>query len=375
MPVCNTIEKKEAVIDKIKSGQRIYEKEALILLEDADLLTLGELADNIRKRLHPENIVTFVVDRNINYTNICLNQCSFCAFYRNRDAQDAYVLSEEDIHKKIREAIDLGATQILLQGGLHFEFDITYFEGLLKNIKDRFNIQLHALSPPEVYHIARQSGLSIKETISRLKTAGLDSIPGGGAEILVDRVRKQVSPKKINSNEWAEVMIEAHKLGLPTTATMMFGSIETHEEIIEHLTLIRDIQDKTKGFTAFIPWSFQPGNTKLGSKGQVGAGLKPAPTATGVEYLKILALSRIFLDNFKNIQASWVTQGAKLAQVALRFGANDMGSTMIEENVVAAAGVLYRISKEEIIGIIKDAGFTPCQRDNRYNILKIFDYL
>ena len=368
MPVCNTIEKLESVIDKINSGQRISEKEALILFEDADLLALGEFADNIRKRLHPDNIVTFVVDRNINYTNICINKCSFCAFYRNQADKDAYILNDEEIYKKINEAITLGATQILLQGGLHPEFDITFYENLFKKIKEKFRIQLHALSPPEVYHIARQSGLSIKETITRLKTAGLDSIPGGGAEILVDRVRKQVSPKKINSKEWAEVMIEAHELSLPTTATMMFGSIETNEDIIEHLSLIRDIQDKTNGFTAFIPWSFQPGNTKLGSKGQ-GAR---AFNTTGVDYLKVLSISRIFLDNFKNIQASWVTQGAKIAQVALRFGANDMGSTMIEENVVAAAGVSYRISKEEIIGIIKDAGFMPCQRDNRYNILKTF---
>ncbi len=366
MPVCNTIEKLEAVIGKIKLDQRISEKDAIILFEEADLLALGELSDNIRKRLNPDNIVTFVVDRNINYTNVCINRCSFCAFYRDKNDIDSYILSEDEMYKKIQEAIDLGATQILLQGGLHPEFDITYFERLFKKIKERFKIQLHALSPPEVYHIARQSGLSIKETILRLKAAGLDSIPGGGAEILVDRVRKQVSPKKINSKEWAEVMTDAHKLGLPTTATMMFGGIETTEEIIQHLSLIRDIQDKTKGFTAFIPWSFQPGNTELGSKGQGARDFN----ATGVDYLKVLSISRIFLDNFKNIQASWVTQGAKLAQVALRFGANDMGSTMIEENVVAAAGISYRISREEIIGIIKDAGFIPCQRDNRYNILK-----
>lgn len=359
----------ESTIEKIRNNQRITNDEALRLAKTTDLLALGALADEIRARLHPENIVTFVVDRNINYTNICINRCSFCAFYRDKNDIDSYILSEDEMYKKIQEAIDLGATQILLQGGLHPEFDITYFEGLFKKIKERFKIQLHALSPPEVYHIARQSGLSIKETISRLKTAGLDSIPGGGAEILVDRVRKQVSPKKINSKEWAEVMMEAHGLGLPTTATMMFGSIETDEDIIEHLSLIRKIQDKTGGFTAFIPWSFQPGNTKLGSKGQ-GARVY---TATGVDYLKILALSRIFLDNFKNIQASWVTQGSKIAQVALRFGANDMGSTMIEENVVAAAGVSYRISKEELIGIIKDAGFMPCQRDNKYNILKTFN--
>jgi cyclic dehypoxanthinyl futalosine synthase len=369
MLVCNTIEKLEAVIDKIKSGQRISEKEAIILFEETELLALGELADNIRTRLHPDNIVTFIVDRNINYTNICINKCSFCAFYRNKADKDVYILNNEQMFKKIQEAIDLGATQILLQGGLHPEFDITHFEGLFKKIKERFKIQLHALSPPEVYHIAMQSGLSIKETISRLKTAGLDSIPGGGAEILVDRVRKQVSPKKINSNEWAEVMIEAHGLGLPTTATMMFGTIETTEEIIQHLSLIRDIQDKTNGFTAFIPWSFQPGNTELGAKGQGARDFN----ATGVDYLKVLSISRIFLDNFNNIQASWVTQGAKLAQAALRFGANDMGSTMIEENVVAAAGVSYRINKEELIGIIKDAGFIPCQRDNRYNLLKVFN--
>lgn len=359
----------ENTIEKIRNNQRITNDEALRLVKTTDLLALGALADEIRARLHPKNIVTFVIDRNINYTNICINRCSFCAFYRDKNDIDSYILSEDEMYKKIQEAIDLGATQILLQGGLHPEFDITYFEGLFKKIKDRFNIQLHALSPPEVYHIARQSGLSVKETISRLKSVGLDSIPGGGAEILVDSVRKQVSPKKINSKEWAEVMIEAHGLGLPTTATMMFGAIETTEEIIQHFSLIRDIQDKTKGFTAFIPWSFQPGNTRLGSKGQ-GSRVY---ASTGVEYLKILALSRIFLDNFKNIQASWVTQGAKIAQVALRFGANDMGSTMIEENVVAAAGVSYRISKEEIIGIIKDAKFTPCQRDNRYNLLKVFN--
>ena len=359
----------ENTIEKIRNSQRITNDEALRLIKTTDLLALGALADEIRARLHPDNIVTFVIDRNINYTNICINRCSFCAFYRDKADKDAYILNDEEIHKKINEAIALGATQILLQGGLHPEFDITYFEGLFKKIKERFKIQLHALSPPEVYHIARQSGLSVKETIFRLKSAGLDSIPGGGAEILVDRVRKQLSPKKINSEEWAEVMIEAHKLGLPTTATMMFGSIETDEDIIEHLSLIRKIQDKTGGFTAFIPWSFQPGNTKLGSKGQGARDFN----ATGIDYLKVLSISRIFLDNFKNIQASWVTQGAKIAQVALRFGANDMGSTMIEENVVAAAGVSYRISKEELIEIIKDAGFMPCQRDNKYNILKTFN--
>ncbi len=365
----NTI---DSIIDKVKSSHRISEEDALILFKEADLLTLGELADEMRKRLHPDNMVTFVVDRNINYTNICINRCKFCAFYRDRDDKEAYIISEDEIYKKIQEAIDLDATQILLQGGLHPELDITYFEGLFKKIKNRFNIHLHALSPPEINYIARQAGLTIKEALIKLKAAGLDSIPGGGAEILIDRVRNLISPRKIKSAEWAEVMLEAHRLGIPTTATMMFGSIETPEDIIGHLSLIRDMQDKASGFTAFIPWSFQPGNTEIGSKRVKGHG-SYFYAATGVDYLKILALSRIFLDNFKNIQASWVTQGAKLAQAALRFGANDMGSTMLEENVVAAAGVSFRISKDELIAIIKDAGFMPAQRNTVYQIMKVFN--
>jgi cyclic dehypoxanthinyl futalosine synthase len=303
--------------------------------------------------------VTFVVDRNINYTNICVNKCKFCAFYREADSPDAYILSKDEIFKKIEETIAQGGTQILMQGGVHPDLGTEYFEELFRSIKMRYTIHIHSLSPSEISYVAKKEDISIKDALIRLKAAGLDSIPGGGAEILVDRVRKKVSPNKIRWRQWADVMKEAQKLGMPTTATMMFGSLETDKEIIEHLIRIRDIQEETGGFTAFIPWTYQPGNTELGGR-----------SATAVEYLKVLALSRIMLDNFQNIQASWVTQGAKIAQVALEFGANDFGSTMIEENVVAAAGITFRMTKQEIVSIIKDAGYTPAQRDTRYNILK-----
>lgn len=348
-----------SIIKNAESGKRIADDEGLILFKNADLLTLGELANGVRKRLHPERLVTFVVDRNINYTNICINKCRFCAFYRDADNPEAYILSKEEIFKKIRETIEQGGTQILMQGGVHPDLDLEYFIDLFSSIKSRFTIQVHSLSPAEITFLADKEQISIRETLMRLRAAGLDSIPGGGAEILVDRVRKKVSPNKIRWRQWAEVMKEAHRLGMPTTATMMFGSVETDKEIIEHLVKLRNIQDETGGFTAFIPWTYQPGNTKLGGR-----------SATAVEYLKVLALSRIMLDNFENIQASWVTQGSKIAQVALEFGANDFGSTMIEENVVAAAGVTFRMTKQEIVNLIRDAGYKAAQRDTTYNILK-----
>jgi cyclic dehypoxanthinyl futalosine synthase len=347
------------VITKATHGRRLDADEGLALFRHADLLTLGELANGTRKRLHPERLVTFIVDRNINYTNICVNKCKFCAFYREADSPEAYILSNEEIFKKIEETIALGGTQILLQGGVHPDLGIEYFEDLFSSIKTRFTIQVHALSPSEITHIAKKADMNVPETLTRLRAAGLDSIPGGGAEILVDRVRKKVSPNKIRWRQWADVMTEAHKLGMPTSATMMFGSLETDREIIEHLVRLRDVQDSTRGFTAFIPWTYQPGNTELGGR-----------SATGVEYLKVLALSRIMLDNFNNIQASWVTQGAKIAQVALEFGANDFGSTMIEENVVAAAGVTFRMTRQEIVDLIQDAGYVAAQRDTTYHILR-----
>ncbi len=350
----------EKIAVHIAKGKRITPEEGLFLFRHADLLTLGELANSVRKKLHPKRIVTFVVDRNINYTNICVNKCSFCAFYRNADSSEAYILSKKEIFRKIEETIAQGGTQILMQGGVHPDLGLEYFEDLFSSIKAKFTIQIHSLSPAEITFLAQKSGISVIETLRRLNSTGLDSIPGGGAEILVDRVRKKISPNKIRWRQWADVMKTAHALGMPSTATMMFGSVETDKEIVEHLVRIREIQDDTGGFTAFIPWTYQPGNTKLGGR-----------AATAVEYLKVLALSRVMLDNVANIQASWVTQGAKIAQVALEFGANDFGSTMIEENVVAAAGVTFRMTKQEIVNIISDAGYSAAQRNTRYKILKI----
>jgi len=358
--------------------KRITKKEALTFLKSADLLGLGMMADNIRKSLHPKGIVTFIIDRNINYTNICINRCSFCAFWRDEKSPEAYVLDKKTLFKKIKETIALGGTQILIQGGLHPELDIDYYVKLLKSIKN-FNIHVHGFSPPEISYIADRAGFTLKKTIKVLKEAGLDSIPGGGAEILSDRIRKKLSPKKIGKNRWLRVMEEAHKLGMKTTATMMFGSIEEPEDIIEHLDAIRKLQDKTNGFTAFIPWSFQPGNTELAQRTAYSVQRKNALRrthhavrygATAVEYLRVLALSRTYLDNVPNIQASWVTQGLKLAQIALRFGANDFGSTMIEENVVASAGVKYMVSINDILNAIRSASFKPAQRDMHYNIIK-----
>jgi len=356
-----------------ENSTRIDKDEALRLLKSADLLDLGEKADRIRKALHPEGMVTVVVDRNINYTNVCINQCRFCAFYRDAESPEAYVLSEDDLFKKIEETIALEGTQILIQGGLHPDLGLDYYTALLRSIKARFEINVHGFSPPEVCYLAKKHNLSIRETIQILKDAGLDSIPGGGAEILSDRVREVLSPKKIKSGDWLRVMEESHGLGMRTTATMMFGSVEEPEDIIEHLDVIRSLQDRTGGFTAFIPWSFQPGNTELsrgeGSTPVMQSVIKPA---TAVDYLRVLALSRLYLDNIYNVQASWVTQGLKLAQVALRFGANDFGSTMIEENVVRAAGVSYCVSKEDIVNAIKAAGFEAAQRNTYYNIIRKF---
>jgi cyclic dehypoxanthinyl futalosine synthase len=373
----------------VKNNNHITRKEGLRLLKKGDLLELGRMADSARKNLHPEGIVTFIVDRNINYTNVCINRCRFCAFWKNENDPEAYLLERDDLFKKIEDTIQLGGTQILIQGGLHPKLDIAYFLNLLRDIKDRFDINVHGFSPPEVCYMADRSDLTIQETLRLLRDAGLDSIPGGGAEILSDRVREIVSPRKIKSGRWLKVMEEAHRLGMKTTATMMFGSIEQSEDIIEHLEAVRNLQDRTDGFTAFIPWSFQPGNTALAKSLERRAesiefraedlaldswrlAHKIHP-ATAVEYLRILALSRIYLDNIKNIQASWVTQGLKVAQVALRFGANDFGSTMLEENVIASTGVSYRVSKEDIIKAIRDTGFNPAQRNTQYKILNIFE--
>jgi cyclic dehypoxanthinyl futalosine synthase len=356
--------------DVKSSASRITREEGLELFKNADLLGLGMMADRARKKLHTDGDVTFIIDRNINYTNVCINRCAFCAFYRDKEAPDAYVLSSRQLFRKIRETVACGGTQILMQGGLHPELDIDYYIDLLKAIKQKFDIHVHGFSPPEIYYMADKAGFTLRKTIKLLQEAGLDSIPGGGAEILSDRIREKVSPKKIRAGQWLKVMEEAHKLGMKTTATMMFGSLERPDDIIEHLDAIRRLQDRTGGFTAFIPWSFRPasGSQKPESRIQ-NSQLHPA---TGVEYLRILALSRIYLDNFPNLQASWVTQGLKIAQVALRFGANDFGSTMLEENVVASTGIKYNVSIKDIISAIKASGFKPAQRDMYYNRIKYF---
>ncbi len=337
--------------------KRISFQEGVDLYNNADILELGRMADNIRREKHPENIVTFVIDRNINYTNICTCKCKFCAFYKNENEEGGYVISKEELAQKIQETLDLGGSQILLQGGLHPEYQIDFYEDMLKFMKT-FPVWLHAFSPPEIHHIAKKSGLTVAETIKRLRAAGLDSIPGGGAEILDDEARKNVSPNKINSAAWLSVMEEAHKQGLKTTATMMFRKQDEAEIIIGHFDKIRSLQDKTGGFTAFIPWPFQPGNSELDDD-----------SVTAIEYLRVLALARIYLDNIPNIQVSWVTQGAKVAQIGLFFGGNDFGSVMIEENVVRAAGANFRLKTEEIKHIIKTAGFIPKIRNMQYDII------
>jgi len=353
---------KQVVSDKIERGERLTRDDSLWLFQEADLLWLGEKADTVRKKRHPANRVTFVNDRNVNYTNICVSGCKFCAFYRDDGAKDSYLLDFDTIFEKVDELVERGGTQLLMQGGMHPDLKIEWFEHLLQELKNRFpTVQIHSLSPAEVVHVAELSGLSVVECLKRLNKAGLDSVPGGGAEILVDRVRSKISPNKIGWKKWAMVMEEAHKLGMRTTATMMFGSIEEPEDIVDHLLRVRDIQDKTGGFTAFISWSFQPANTELGGE-----------SATGTDYLRNLALSRLVLDNIENIQASWVTQGAMMAQVALRFGANDLGGTMLEENVVAAAGVDFRMSQEEIIELARSAGFIPAKRNTSYKVLEEF---
>ncbi len=344
----------QAIIAKIEAGERIGGDEWLRLAREADLHQLGFLADGIRRRLHPEPVVTYVIDRNINYTDICISACKFCAFFKAPEDGTGQVLSREELAEKIRETQALGGTQILLQGGLHPDKPLEFYEEMLRFMKST-GIHIHGFSPPEIHHFSQISGLSITSVLQRLIAAGLDSIPGGGAEILCDRVRRELAPRKCNADQWIAIMEEAHRLGLRTTATMMFGHIETMEERLEHLQRVRDLQDRSGGFTAFIPWPFQPDHTPL-------ADTRKIEKTTAVSYLRMLALSRIFLDNIQNIQASWVTQGPKIAQLSLFFGANDFGSTMIEENVVAAAGVHFRLSEAEIKRLVQDAGFTPQQR-------------
>jgi cyclic dehypoxanthinyl futalosine synthase len=332
--------------------------EAIDLFRSDDLVGLGMAADQVRRKLHPEGVVSYIIDRNINYTNFCTEYCSFCAFYRPPGHEEGYVHSQDVIFEKIRETISLGGTGILMQGGLHPDLKIEWYEDLLRGIKQRFEIWCHCFSAPEIVNIAEVSGLSLYDTLARLRDAGLDSVPGGGAEILDDEVRRRISRLKCTTQEWVDVHRTCHALGIRTTATMMFGTGETIEQRMNHFDLVRQIQEDTGGFTAFIPWAYQRENTSLGNFVK--------QEATAVEYLKMLALSRLYLENILNIQSSWVTPGLKTCQLGLRFGGNDVGSIMIEENVVSAAGAHHRASEEELRRLIRDAGFIPKQRDTLY---------
>jgi cyclic dehypoxanthinyl futalosine synthase len=350
----------EPIVEKVRAGERVSADEALSLYRRASTPLLGQLADGIRARKHPERLVTYIIDRNVNYTNVCVAKCNFCAFYRPVGSSEGYVLGFEDVFRKIDETIAVGGVQLLLQGGHNPDLPLSWYEDLFRAIKERYpDFKLHALSPPEVIHLSRLSQLPVPEIIDRLIAAGLDSVPGGGAEILVDRVRKLLHCySKATADEWLDVMRHAHRAGLRTTATMMYGTVETDEERLEHLLRLRALQDETGGFTAFIAWSYQPEHTEL-------AGSE----ATGIDYLRTLALARIVLDNFDNLQASWVTQGGKVGQLSLAYGANDMGSVMIEENVVRAAGASYCMDEVEIVRNIEDAGFTAKRRNMHYDIL------
>jgi cyclic dehypoxanthinyl futalosine synthase len=355
------------ILDKALEGERIGDAEAAALLRSRDLLAVGRVADELRARKTDPGRITFIIDRNLNYTNICVTDCDFCAFYRSPgDRAEGYLLPKPIIFKKIEETLALGGTGVLMQGGHHPDLGIEYYEDLFRSIKERYPIHLHALSPPEVQHISRRSKLDVARTLSRLRDAGLDSLPGGGGEILVDRVRAIIAPKKTKSAEWLGVMRHAHRLGISTTATMMYGHVETLEERVEHMRRIRELQDETRGFRAFISWTFQDDGNRL------GALVPPETRPTSFDYLLTQAVSRIYLDNIDHIQSSWVTQGMKVGQVALEFGADDLGSIMIEENVVSAAGTTHRASAEDFVRTIKALGKVAVQRDTLYRDVRVW---
>jgi cyclic dehypoxanthinyl futalosine synthase len=347
--------KVEEISDRFYGGGRLGLQDGLDLYRHASPLELSQMADWTRRRKHPEKIVTYIVGRNINYTNVCWVRCGFCAFYRPPGSEEGYVLPKETLYKKIREMVDAGGIEILLQGGLNPKLKIEYYEDLFRSIKANFKVHIHGLSPTEILYIAHLSRMQVRDTIARLRAAGLDTIPGAGGEILVDEVREQIAPLKEKTAEWLGVMRDAHSLGIRTSATMMYGSVDRIEHRLEHLLRIRELQDETGGFTAFIPWNYQPGGTALGGE-KTGA----------FEYLKVVSLARILLDNVDNIQASWVTQGAQIAQVSLQYGVNDFGSTMFEENVVRAAGTSFCMDEKELKRQISNAGFEPRRRNTYY---------
>ncbi|MDH3717708.1 MAG: dehypoxanthine futalosine cyclase [Planctomycetota bacterium] len=350
----------QPILDKVAAGQRLSSDEGLQLLQSHDLAGLGRAADEVTRRLHPENYRTYNIDRNINYTNICSAVCDFCAFYRPPQHPEGYVLERDELLAKIQETVQLGGEQILLQGGLHPQFKLDWYEQLLGDIKAHFpQVNIHGFSPPELHAFTKVCKIPLREVLQRLQAAGLGSVPGGGAEILVDRVRREITRGKVLTDDWLNVMRVWHELGGRSSATMMFGHVETLAERIEHLERLRRLQDETGGFTAFICWTFQPENTAMSH----------VPPAGAFAYLKTLAVSRLYLDNFANIQSSWVTQGMKIGQLALLYGANDMGSLMIEENVVAEAGTVHYLSLQQIRDCIAELGYVPRQRNVFYELI------
>lgn len=351
-----------ALVDKIGRQERLTPTEGRQLF-DLDLVALGRLADGSRRRRHPGDVVTFLKDRILNYTNVCITDCQFCAFYRRPKDPEAYHIPLQDILDMIGQTVAMGGTQVLIQGGHHPTLKIDYFEDLFRAIKRQFTITVHSLSAPEIDHIAKVSKISIGEALQRLHAAGLDSLPGGGAEILVDRIRKQISPKKISANRWFEVHETAHSLGLTSTATMVFGLGETLDERIEHLDRVRSLQDRTGGFRAFIPWSFTPYRSELE---------ETSDTPGGVDYLMTMAVARLYLDNVRDLHCGWLTEGRKLAQMALRFGANDLGGVLVGEKVIEATGVDFQMSVNNVLSMIRGAGYTPAQRDTTYKVLRVY---
>lgn len=351
----------KGVLQEIIQGRRMTSEEFVLLYENADLLDLARAACQFRDKLRGDAPITFVIDRNINYTNICSCRCRFCAFYREKDHPEAYVITRDELMAKIEEAVQLGATQLMIQGGLNDDLGLDFFEDMFRGIKAHYDICIHSLTAPEIWHLARRSGLSLKETLLHLQEAGLDSLPGGGAEVLDDEVRHYISPNKIKAAEWLEVMKTAHHVGMKTTATMMMGSVDKLAHRLHHLEQIRSLQDETDGFRAFIPWTYQPGNNEL-------MGRK----MSSYQYLRFLAMSRVYLDNIEHIQGSWVTQGKSIGQLSLFFGGDDLGSIMIEENVVRSAGTVYKMEKDEMIALIRNAGYTPALRNTEYEILEVY---
>ncbi|MGD9695646.1 MAG: cyclic dehypoxanthinyl futalosine synthase [Thermoleophilia bacterium] len=352
------------ILERVVGGERLGDEDALTLLRSRDLVAVGEAADRVRDAATDPGVVTFSIDRNVNYTNFCITDCDFCAFYRRPMDPEGYVLPKSVIFRKIEETLDLGGTALLLQGGHHPNLRIEWYEDLFRDIKARYPIHLHALSPSEILHVAKISKLSLDETMVRLRDAGHDSLPGGGAEILVDRVRRVIAPRKTTSDEWLSVMRAAHRAGMSTTATMMYGTVDTEEDRIEHLRRLREVQDEDPGFRAFVCWSYQSG-------GGSARGDDHAHT-TAADYLMMLAVSRLYLDNFPHFQSSWVTQGLRVGQLALEFGCDDMGSIMIEENVVRAAGTAFRLDTERMVRAIEATGRRAVQRDTLYRAVKAF---